>query len=64
MGATGERDAYPTSHHPISQREIALLSWSSGDTTETRTLARELVELKPELIVGMTTPAVAALVKR
>jgi putative tryptophan/tyrosine transport system substrate-binding protein len=37
--------------------------WSSGDTTETRTLARELVELKPELIVGMTTPAVAALVK-
>jgi putative ABC transport system substrate-binding protein len=37
--------------------------WSSGDTAETRTLARELVELKPELIVGMTTPAVAALVK-
>jgi putative tryptophan/tyrosine transport system substrate-binding protein len=36
--------------------------WSSGDTAETRTLARELVELKPELIVGMTTPAVAALV--
>jgi len=37
--------------------------WSSGDTAETRTLARELVELKPELIIGMTTPAVAALVK-
>ena len=37
--------------------------WSSGDTAETQTLARELVELNPELIVGMTTPAVAALVK-
>src|SRR5262245_45456297 len=37
--------------------------WSSGDTADTNTLARELVELKPELIVGMTTPAVAALVK-
>jgi putative ABC transport system substrate-binding protein len=37
--------------------------WSNGDTAQTRTLARELVELKPELIVGMTTPAVAALVK-
>jgi putative ABC transport system substrate-binding protein len=37
--------------------------WSGGDTAETRTLARELVEIKPELIVGMTTPAVAALVK-
>src|SRR6516162_2928643 len=37
--------------------------WSSDDAAETRTLARELVELKPELIIGMTTPAVAALVK-
>jgi len=37
--------------------------WSGGDTAETRTLARELVEIKPELIVGMTTPAVTALVK-
>ena len=37
--------------------------WSSGDTAETQTLARELVELNPELIVGMTTPAVAALVE-
>ena len=37
--------------------------WSSGDPAETRTLARELVELRPELIVGMTTPAVAALVE-
>ena len=39
------------------------IRWSSGDAAEIRTLARELVELKPELIVGMTTPAVAALVK-
>jgi ABC-type uncharacterized transport system substrate-binding protein len=37
--------------------------WSGGDTAVMRTLARELAELKPELIVGMTTPAVAALVK-
>ncbi len=37
--------------------------WSGGDAAEMRTLARELAELKPELIVGMTTPAVAALVK-
>jgi len=28
-----------------------------------RTFAKELVELKPDLIVGMTTPAVAALVE-
>jgi putative ABC transport system substrate-binding protein len=37
--------------------------WSSGESADTTTLARELVELKPELIVGMTTPAVAALVR-
>jgi putative ABC transport system substrate-binding protein len=37
--------------------------WSTGDATEMRTSAKELVEFKPELIVGMTTPAVAALVQ-
>jgi len=37
--------------------------WGTGDAAEMRTLARELVGLKPELIVGMTTPAVAALVQ-
>ena len=37
--------------------------WGSGDTAEMQTFAKELVELKPELIVGVTTPAVAALVQ-
>ena len=37
--------------------------WDTGDATEMRTFATELVELKPDLIVGMTTPAVAALVQ-
>ena len=37
--------------------------WSTGGTDEMRTFAKELVELKPDLIVGMTTPAVAALVQ-
>jgi ABC-type uncharacterized transport system substrate-binding protein len=37
--------------------------WSTGDTTEMATFAKELAELKPDLIVGMTTPAVAALVQ-
>ncbi len=37
--------------------------WSTGDAAEMRTIARELVELNPDLIVGMTTPAVAALVQ-
>ena len=37
--------------------------WSTGDTAEMQTFAKGLAELKPDLIVGMTTPAVAALVK-
>jgi putative tryptophan/tyrosine transport system substrate-binding protein len=37
--------------------------WSTGDATEMSTFAKELMELKPDLIVGMTTPAVAALVQ-
>src|SRR5262249_56400438 len=37
--------------------------WGAGEAAGMRPLARELVGLKPELIVGMTTPAVAALVQ-
>jgi putative ABC transport system substrate-binding protein len=37
--------------------------WSTGDAAEMRTFAKELAELKPDLIVGVTTPAVAALVQ-
>jgi putative tryptophan/tyrosine transport system substrate-binding protein len=39
------------------------LRWSTGDIAEMQTFAKELADLKPELIVGMTTPAVAALVE-
>jgi putative tryptophan/tyrosine transport system substrate-binding protein len=35
--------------------------WGAGDSDRIRSLARELVELQPDLIVGHTTPAVAAL---
>jgi putative ABC transport system substrate-binding protein len=35
--------------------------WGSGDAGALRHLAKETVELKPDLIVGVTTPAVAAL---
>jgi len=38
--------------------------WSSGGPGEIQAAALELVERKPELIVGMTTPAVDALVKQ
>ena len=38
--------------------------WGTGDAAEMQTFAKELVELKPDLIVGMTTPAVAALVEQ
>jgi putative tryptophan/tyrosine transport system substrate-binding protein len=38
--------------------------WSSGGPVEIQAAARELIERKPELIVGMTTPAVDALVKQ
>jgi putative ABC transport system substrate-binding protein len=37
--------------------------WISGGPGEMQAAARELVERQPELIVGMTTPAVDALVK-
>jgi putative tryptophan/tyrosine transport system substrate-binding protein len=35
--------------------------WGAGDSDRIRSFARELVELKPDLIVGQTTPVVAAL---
>ena len=37
--------------------------WGSGQADEMRELAKELIELKPELILAMTTPAVTALVE-
>jgi putative ABC transport system substrate-binding protein len=37
------------------------LRWGGGDGTRTRALARELVGLKPDIIVTNTTPATAAL---
>ena len=36
--------------------------WGSGEREQMRAFARELIELKPDLILGMTTPAVTALV--
>jgi putative ABC transport system substrate-binding protein len=46
------------------QRNLSIDSrWSTGERDQMRTFARELIELKPDLIVGMTTPAVAALVQ-
>jgi putative ABC transport system substrate-binding protein len=38
--------------------------WGAGDTDRIRSFARELVELQPDLIVGHTTPVVAALKKQ
>lgn len=37
--------------------------WGTGQADEMRELAKELVELKPDLILAMTTPAVTALVE-
>ena len=37
--------------------------WGTGAAPQMRKFARELIDLKPDLIVGMTTPAVAALVQ-
>jgi putative tryptophan/tyrosine transport system substrate-binding protein len=37
--------------------------WSIGDPAEMQSVAKELLERKPELIIGMTTPAVTALVQ-
>jgi putative ABC transport system substrate-binding protein len=46
------------------QRNLSIDSrWSTGERDQMRTFAKELIDLKPDLIVGMTTPAVAALVQ-
>ena len=37
--------------------------WGTGGAEQMRAFARELVDLKPDLILGMTTPAVTALVQ-
>ncbi len=37
--------------------------WGTGGANQMRAFARELIDLKPDLIVGITTPAVAALVQ-
>jgi putative tryptophan/tyrosine transport system substrate-binding protein len=37
--------------------------WGTGGAEQMRKLARELIDLKPDLILGMTTPAVTALVQ-
>jgi putative ABC transport system substrate-binding protein len=37
--------------------------WDPGGADQMRAFARELIELKPDLILGMTTPAVTALVE-
>jgi putative tryptophan/tyrosine transport system substrate-binding protein len=39
------------------------LRWSAGDADRIRTLAKELVDLRPEVIVGQSTPVVGALVR-
>src|ERR1700757_1065688 len=35
--------------------------WGAGDAAKIQNLARELVEQKPDLILGHTTPVIAAL---
>jgi putative tryptophan/tyrosine transport system substrate-binding protein len=37
--------------------------WGTGGAAQMRAFARELIDLKPDLLVGITTPAVAALVQ-
>ncbi|HEV2547625.1 MAG TPA: ABC transporter substrate-binding protein [Stellaceae bacterium] len=39
------------------------LRWSAADADRMRTLARELVDLRPDAIFGVTTPAVGALAR-
>jgi putative ABC transport system substrate-binding protein len=39
------------------------LRWSAGDADRIRTLAKELVDQRPDVIVGQSTPVVAALVR-
>jgi len=37
------------------------LRWSAGDADRMRTLAKELVDLRPDAIFGVTTPVIGAL---
>src|SRR6266511_523360 len=37
--------------------------WGTDERDQMQTFAKELIDLKPELILGMTTPAVTALVQ-
>src|SRR5262245_51340512 len=39
------------------------LRWGAGDADRIWTLAKELVDLRPDVIVGQSTPVVAALVR-
>ena len=39
------------------------LRWSAGDAERIRILAKELIDLRPDVIVGQSTPVVAALVR-
>ena len=37
--------------------------WSAGDADRMRTLAKELVDLRPDAILGVTTPVIGALAR-
>jgi putative ABC transport system substrate-binding protein len=37
--------------------------WGGGDADEIRTLAKELIKLRPDAILGVTTPVVGALAR-
>src|SRR5260370_34263887 len=39
------------------------LRWSGADADRMRTLAKELIDLRPDAIFGVTTPATAALAR-
>jgi ABC-type uncharacterized transport system substrate-binding protein len=39
------------------------LRWSADDADRMRTLAKELVDLRPNAILGVTTPVIAALTR-
>src|SRR5262245_43920971 len=37
--------------------------WAGGDTAQMQSMAKELVELRPDVLLGSTTPVVAALAR-
>jgi putative ABC transport system substrate-binding protein len=39
------------------------LRWSAGDADRMRTFAKELVDLRPDAILGVTTPVIGALAR-